>query len=179
MRNTLPPSVLAHCLSYSLKEDKLNSRTAYFLLLRYRKDNNIPVGSIFFSEHGKPYRKNGIFFSISHSRNRIAVLISSSECGIDIQEVQNKDFDSRSERVLSHRERLLYLESKDKPSFFTSCWVRKEAYLKRIGTGIASLSELKKVDENLTISSILDSEGNKYYYAYLNIEKDEHLTSTN
>lgn len=74
-----------------------------------------------------------------------------------------------SERVLSSREYSMYLKSKDKPSFFTSCWVRKEAYLKRIGTGITSLSELKKIDENLAIYSILDSEGNQYYYSYIDI----------
>lgn len=129
----------------------------------------IPWNPIFFSKNGKPYRKNGLFFSISHSRNRIALLISSKECGIDIQEVQNKDFDSMSERVLSSREHSLYLKSKDKPSFFTSCWVRKEAYLKRIGTGITSLSELKKFDEDLTTFSIFDNEGNRYYYSYIEI----------
>lgn len=168
-RDTLPSSVLSHCLSYSLKEDRLNSRTAYFLLYQYRKENKIPKDDIFFSEHGKPYRKNGLFFSISHSRNRVAVFISSHECGIDIQEVQIKDFDSRAERVLSSHEHSLYLESKDKSYFFTSCWVRKEAYLKRVGTGITSLSELKKINENLTTFSIFDSEGNKYYYSYIGI----------
>ncbi len=74
-----------------------------------------------------------------------------------------------SERVLSSREHSLYLKSKDKPSFFTSCWVRKEAYLKRIGTGITSLSELKKFDEDLTTFSIFDNEGNRYYYSYIEI----------
>lgn len=74
-----------------------------------------------------------------------------------------------SERVLSSREHSLYLKSKDKPSFFTSCWVRKEAYLKRIGTGITWLSELKKFDEDLTTFSIFDNEGNRYYYSYIEI----------
>lgn len=74
-----------------------------------------------------------------------------------------------SERVLSSREHSLYLKSKDKPSFFASCWVRKEAYLKRIGTGITSLSELKKFDEDLTTFSIFDNEGNRYYYSYIEI----------
>lgn len=74
-----------------------------------------------------------------------------------------------SERVLSSREHSLYLKSKDKPSFFTSCWVRKEAYLKRIGTGITSLLELKKFDEDLTTFSIFDNEGNRYYYSYIEI----------
>lgn len=74
-----------------------------------------------------------------------------------------------SERVLSSREHSLYLKSKDKPSFFTSCWVRKEAYLKRIGTGITSLSGLKKIDEDLTTFSIFDNEGNRYYYSYIEI----------
>lgn len=168
-RDNLPSSVLSHCFSHSLKDDQLNSRIAYSLFYKFRKENKIPLNPIFFSKDGKPYRKNSLFFSISHSRNRIALLISSKECGIDIQEVQNKDFDSMSERVLSSREHSLYLKSKDKPSFFTSCWVRKEAYLKRIGTGITSLSGLKKIDENLAISSLLDSEGNKYYYSYIDI----------
>lgn len=169
IRPQVPKEVLSHCLSYSFEEDKLNSRTAYALVLKRIKEKGRKPSPVHFTESGKPYR-DSVFFSISHSQNRIAIRISDKECGIDIQKVDyKKNFDSTAKRVLNGREYGLYLTREDKPSFFTSCWVRKEAYLKRIGTGITSLSGLKKIDENLAISSILDSEGNKYYYSYIDI----------
>lgn len=165
-RKGLPKEVLSHSLSYALEEDKENSLLAYLTLFNRLKKEGIPSSPIKYTDRGKPYRDNGIHFSFSHSKNRIAVRISSDECGIDIQEIENKNFDPIAKRILSDREYSLYLSSLDKPLSIISGWVRKEAYLKRKGTGILSLSGLKEIDLDLPFILIKDKEGNRYCYSY-------------
>lgn len=166
IRPQVPKEVLSHCLSYSFEEDKLNSRTAYALVLKRIKEKGRKPSPVHFTESGKPYR-DSVFFSISHSQNRIAIRISDKECGIDIQKVDyRKNFDSTAKRVLNEREYGLYLTREDKPSFFTSCWVKKEARLKRDGSGITSLSGLKEIDSLRPSYSIYDREKDKYYYSF-------------
>jgi phosphopantetheinyl transferase len=48
-----------------------------------------------FSENGKPFVKDNLFyFSISHSSNYVAIVISSVNIGVDVQEMKrNRDYD--------------------------------------------------------------------------------------
>ena len=77
---------------------------------------------------GKPEHIDGLFFNISHSSHYFAVIFSTEECGIDIEEP--REFKSNiSKRVLS----------KDEPIIGNNLlnnWVIKEAYVKYLGIGL-------------------------------------------
>ncbi len=50
-------------------------------------------------ENDKPKFKNGgIFFSISHSGNFVAAAFDTAECGLDIEEMKQRDFEALSAR---------------------------------------------------------------------------------
>lgn len=77
---------------------------------------------------GKPYFKgNPIYFSLSHTAGAVAVVISDSEIGVDLQIV----------RPISRRvaERYLATDS-DNPRELTRRWVEFESYGKFLGCGI-------------------------------------------
>lgn len=44
------------------------------------------------------FKEGGIFFSISHSANYIAAAFDTAECGLDIEEMKQRDFDSLAQR---------------------------------------------------------------------------------
>lgn len=77
---------------------------------------------------GKPEPIDGLFFNISHSSHYFAVIFSTEECGIDIEEPR-KFKSNISKRVLS----------KDEPIIddnLLNNWVLKEAYVKYLGIGL-------------------------------------------
>lgn len=88
--------------------------------------------------HGKPYfSKARTFFSISHSENYVAYVISKKEVGLDIQ-VQ-RDFSNIDGLIQKncHPNEVLFLnDSQNKESEFLKLWTLKEAYSKCIGKGI-------------------------------------------
>lgn len=96
--------------------------------------------------HGKPALRNcpdsGVQFNISHSAG-MALLAVNRHCpvGVDIERVRpDRPFLKLSERFFSGFEsaELASLPESYVMDGFYSCWTRKEAYLKAIGTGLAT-----------------------------------------
>lgn len=99
--------------------------------------------------HGKPYLpdRTDIHFSVSHSGGCWACVVGSSPVGIDIEvfdqrakgrpysTIEYKRYMKIAERFFTAEE----MEYADRSGFegFLSIWVRKEAYAKMLGTGIA------------------------------------------
>lgn len=74
--------------------DKLKEHClSYYLLDKILRDNyNVENRELEFISQ-KPYLKSReVHFSISHSRNFIAIAISSYNCGIDIEFIKERDF---------------------------------------------------------------------------------------
>ena len=79
-----------------------------------------------YTQHGKPYYKNGPKISLTHSRDYIAVITHPDrEVGIDVQEIVDKVF--RIRRKFCNEKELEWAES---PHDFTRIWCAKEALFK-------------------------------------------------
>lgn len=139
------------------KNELLNKQnhTAWTMLYNILKEEyNIKDFNVYYKATSKPYLKD-IYFNISHSLNLVAIVISNEECGIDIECInQTKNI----ERIKKH----FNINSDDE---FYEKWTRKEAYLKKIGTGIKISSLFEEVND-ITTEKVEDSTGNIYYISY-------------
>lgn len=90
-----------------------------------------------YAENGKPFLKNysDLHFNISHCRTHIALALSHSPVGIDVESLRRVS-PSLIKRVCSDEEQHIISQSSDPDMEFLRLWTRKEAYLKYTGTGI-------------------------------------------
>ncbi len=87
-------------------------------------------------EKGKPYIDNSdCHFNISHSKDKVVVVVSKKQVGIDIEYLR-KDKMRVARRFFSEEEVQQIQQAKDIDMEFTKYWSLKEAYLKYIGTGL-------------------------------------------
>lgn len=87
---------------------------------------------------GKPYFEgcNGIFFSISHSENWWGCLMADEKVGFDLEAIRyRKNFEGIAARFFTEEEHQ-YVVRNGLSGFF-EIWVRKEAYVKYLGTGLS------------------------------------------
>ena len=90
-----------------------------------------------YNEHGKPSipNRDNLQFSISHTKNAIAVALSSQPVGIDVEQIRQAS-PALIEKTMNASERQQIAESAHPDATFTALWTRKEAVLKLQGTGI-------------------------------------------
>lgn len=141
------------------------NRKVYILartILRLLVSNYIDVKprmiQFYKSTYGKPFIKpNELKFNISHSRKKLAIIISKDEVGIDVEYVNpNFKFFEVLDIVLSKNEILSVqeLEPKLQRKQFFLYWTQKEALLKAIGTGInLDLNALEACPNPITYNS--------------------------
>lgn len=85
-------------------------------------------------EMGKPYFKDSeLHFNVSHSGEYLAIAISESAVGIDIQEPKNIK-DGMYRKVVQPEERSLIGE--DRQNDFLRLWTLKESFVKAVGKGL-------------------------------------------
>ncbi|QOX63277.1 4'-phosphopantetheinyl transferase superfamily protein [Anoxybacterium hadale] len=87
---------------------------------------------------GKPYfeGRNDIFFSVSHSGNWWSCLMAEEEVGFDLEVIRHrKNFEGIAARFFTEEEYQYVLQNG--LSGFYEIWVRKEAYVKYLGTGLS------------------------------------------
>ncbi len=129
----------ASVMKKSSDEHKVLSLVAALLVRsEISRRTGIPAKSIVFEKgaHGKPYIKGTeLQFSISHTDGAVCAAFSENgEIGIDIERRDRKVSENIRSRVLSENERRLAVTSED----IIRIWVKKEAFLKRTGIGIAT-----------------------------------------
>ena len=118
---------------YKLYISKKNTKE---LLNDVLKENKID-SKIIYNEYGKPYLENNeIYFNLSNSKEYSVCVVSDKEIGVDIQYITYRSRVVNS--VYNEKE-----TTKDSLKF-TKIWVLKEAYVKKIGMGLAY--GLKNVD---------------------------------
>ena len=102
-----------------------------------------------YNEHGKPFFEDGPFFSISHCKEAIAVVVAEEPVGIDVESIRKAD-DSLIERVMneSEKEQLDGVEGIQKDRLFTRLWTQKEAVVKALGTGLQSFEQIQGILED-------------------------------
>ncbi len=151
---------LHHTLAYGMLgcalNDKYNISTSKIIIRK--------------NENGKPFlfsSQKNIKISVSHSGHIVAVALSRSEIGIDVQKV-----DGDSGNVFCYEDFFAYDEMKYIDSFpkrsviFAVFWTRKEALIKRLGLGICDglrCSCFNKATHSFMINSIL---GQRYAFSY-------------
>ena len=140
---------------------RAQSATARYKLRKWLFENfpnNYQDFKICADEFGKPYFSNtcDLHFSISHSGNQVAILLSKSKCGLDLESVKSYRKDV-AERFF-HKAEYAYLETikniKEQTNEFYRIWTVKEAFLKLGGRGIAAgLSSFYLNDKGQIINS--------------------------
>lgn len=89
------------------------------------------------TEHGKPFltAHPDIHFSISHCQKAIAVAVSDSPVGIDVESFRRFS-DGLLDKTMNSDEKAAILSSDAPEEKFASLWTCKEAVFKMQGTGI-------------------------------------------
>ena len=109
------------------------------LMMALRKEWQIGEEVEFeYNEHGKPQLAPhaDIHFNISHCREAVACVIADREVGIDV-ESRGRYKETLARHILSEREWTDVQNSDDRDLAFTILWTKKEAMVKRTGTGIS------------------------------------------
>lgn len=102
-----------------------------------------------YNEYGAPYLLNGPFFSISHCKQGIAIVISDTPVGIDIEGLRKVD-EGLIRKTMNAEEQMQIYSSAAPEIEFIRLWTRKEAFVKMQGTGIISdmhtiLSDISRI----------------------------------
>lgn len=127
-------------LSFKFLQGQIENAVSYLLLVKALKDlglfNGMPQFE--YNEHGKPFLQNypGLFFSMSHCRQGIAVAVSDSNIGIDIEAVDRRVDEKLIRYACSTGECADIFSQPDPAQTFMEYWTKKEALFKYIGTGI-------------------------------------------
>lgn len=99
--------------------------------------NGHPTPTFLYNEHGAPFLAGGPYFSISHCKQGIAVVVSDSPVGIDIEGIRQVD-EGLVRKTMNIEEQAQIQASAAPDREFIRLWTRKEAYVKLQGTGIIS-----------------------------------------
>ena len=96
-----------------------------------------PTPSFLYNEHGAPYLAVGPYFSISHCKQGIAVAVSETPIGIDIETIRPLN-EGLVRKTMNDVEQTHIFSSSHPETEFIRLWTQKEAYVKMQGTGIIS-----------------------------------------
>ncbi|AYL40369.1 4-phosphopantetheinyl transferase (plasmid) [Streptomyces fungicidicus] len=89
--------------------------------------------------HGRPVlRTPGVHFSLSHSGDLVLVALAPAPVGVDVEGLATNRAVLGAQSALhpAEADELALLPAHGRPAAFTRAWVRKEAYLKGLGTGL-------------------------------------------
>lgn len=117
-----------------------------------------------YNDYGQPRIEGGPHFSISHSKQGIAVAISESPIGIDIEHIRAAKSDLIA-RTMNEKEQEMIWSAPSPDIAFTQLWTQKEAVLKMRGTGI--ISDIKNTlvsIENIQLQTKVNIE-KRYVYS--------------
>jgi 4'-phosphopantetheinyl transferase len=93
------------------------------------------------NEHGKPaLLASGIHFNVAHAGDWLVYAFSRNSVGIDIEAIDDRpETEQIAEELFSRseREQLRNLPANERQAAFFQGWVRKEAYVKALGLGLA------------------------------------------
>ena len=147
--------------------DRKRSIGAEYLLREMLNDKlGISFNSLTYDDKGKPhiYDENGndiIHFSLSHSGEYAACIISDKPCGIDIEiHSAKRDYEKIAKRICT-KDELSLIDSREK---FYKFWTLKESVLKALGLGLAfDMRSVKiKSSDKFGTEFVISANGNSY-----------------
>ncbi|HLP57167.1 MAG TPA: 4'-phosphopantetheinyl transferase superfamily protein [Fluviicola sp.] len=147
-------------LSYQFENDRKLRLAARLMLLAALTENDKAelLTHYTLNSVSKPVIPGWSDFSISHSGNLVLFCESDSDVGIDIELVTELDFGNLAS--FFHNEEKEYILAGDTCNRFYETWVKKEAVLKAIGTGIVNGLDAFSCLENPAVVN------NKKWYFY-------------
>ncbi|MET7288435.1 4'-phosphopantetheinyl transferase superfamily protein [Streptomyces sp. NPDC005573] len=89
--------------------------------------------------HGRPaLRTAGVHFSLSHSGDLVMVALAPAPVGVDVEGLATERavLGAQSALHVAEARELALVPAHERSAAFTRTWVRKEAYLKGLGTGL-------------------------------------------
>ena len=104
--------------------------------LRKRCGKGVDAFDFSVDDNGKWNTDCGVSFSLSHSGNVVAVALSDTPVGIDVEAVDVKRFNARlAQRILTENERAIYnnVTRVEQPHLLAEFWTKKESLFKRDG----------------------------------------------
>lgn len=115
---------------------------------------------------GKPYfAELDLFFSISHAEDTVAVALSDSPVGIDVEFIDTKrDTASLSRRFFAPEEHKSISESTCPEDAFFALWTKKEALSKISGKGLSSICRADTLASDYDFSLFTINDGDKRAY---------------
>ncbi len=119
-------------------------------------------------EYGKPSLSVEVCFSISHTKNAIAVAIDDRPVGIDVETIASAERLADAhflERTMSAEERRRIAAAAEPSVAFTELWTQKEALVKARGTGLTDLNALPTLLTQVAHFAILSAHTATYAYA--------------
>lgn len=143
-------------LSYKIREDQKRSLAAGLLLEHILNDRGYTGDMVAVEENGKLYLPgvDDFFFSMSHSGEYAACVVSDVPVGVDIQKkkVTKANIAKRFFRM-EETEKIEKAPEKSKDDLFFRYWTGKESYLKLTGQGLGGSldSFLVDLDEMIII----------------------------
>jgi 4'-phosphopantetheinyl transferase len=131
--NGLTPSRRAHIDRMKQQDDRLRSLAVTHLLNSILEEFGVCDARLEVLENGKPHLVGSdLFFSLSHSEEGVAAVVSGTPVGIDIEKIKPVT-DKLINYVCNENERE-YIESGDDKEYrFFAVWTAKEAYFKKNG----------------------------------------------
>lgn len=112
----------------------IGKRIEFLLVRKFLLSAGFQEGDLFYDAHGKPHLKSKGSIGISHSRNIIAVLLSSSpNCGLDIELMEDRIF-RVAHKFVSDAEFMVFGQHPSRVSLY-HIWCAKEAMYKFHGSG--------------------------------------------
>ena len=127
-------------LAYKIREDQKRSLAAGLLLEHILGEKGYSGDMIEAEKNGKLYLPgvNDFFFSLSHSGEYAACVVSDVPVGVDIQKKRvTKANIAKRFFQLEESERIAKAPEKNKEDLFFRYWTGKESYLKLTGQGLS------------------------------------------
>ena len=151
----LPQAARQRLSTYKSGEAYKRSVCAYRLVGQL-----FPQGELRFTDKGKPYIEGtDRHIGVSHSGDYVAVCVSDSPCGIDIEKIRDEGYRNLMLRAMTESELSKIHTSAD----FFRYWTAKEAYAKYTGRGLKGFPIDIEVDDDYVcsvpyMSMIIDDE---------------------
>lgn len=130
--------IISECFDEVAKKESLYSQIAVKIIIKREFGINIDEIAIVTDEMGKPYIAGHpeIHFNISHTDKLIAIALSNTEVGVDVESVGCPNIKIAKRFFTAEECDYIYSDDKNSSKRFAEIWTKKEAYIKCSGIGL-------------------------------------------
>ena len=139
LKSRLPKEVVHEAEKYVSDHDKTNFLLGRILVAKalIKQGSRLTLRKLKYSKWDKPYFNEGPEFSISHSRNLVAVVVAEKfPVGIDVQYCKPADYTQYFD-LLNQHDLDVINHSKEPLTTFYEIWTKKESISKADGRGLS------------------------------------------